>query len=73
MIAGVAKQHLVVQLALEIQMHEALPGKSDAAVELDRTARGISGGVAGRGLGHMRRPRRVRRLMIDRAGRVVDM
>jgi hypothetical protein len=61
----------MVLLALEVEVHVALPREADAAVELDGAVGAERGRVRRGGLRHAREAERVLRVVVDRAGRGV--
>ena len=69
---AVTPQYRVMVLALEVQVHVALPGKANTAVELHGATGDKNRHVAGRGLGHVRELRGFLGLVIEGTRRVVD-
>src|SRR6185503_2830235 len=70
---AVAVQRLMMQVALEEEMHVAFPGEADAPVQLNGTPRDEGRGVAGGALGHAGGYFGALRIDVDGARRVVEM
>src|SRR4029078_9241405 len=67
----VAEGHLGALRALEVDVHVVLPGKTDAAVDLDALAGGVTVGIGAVGLRHRGGERRLGDVVRDRRRGVV--
>src|SRR5690606_6587401 len=71
LLGRVPEELLGVLLALEPDVHVALPGEADAAVQLHRAVGRERARIRRGGLRHAREPQRVRGILVERAGRGV--
>ena len=69
----IPEQCLVVELALEVQLHVTLPRETDPAMELHRATRPKARSIRCRSLGHMSGAQCPLGLVVDSTGRVVEV